>query len=146
MSAVDVLLSRCHGVKQTGPNTWIACCTVHRSKSKTSRPLSIRVLEDGRILVKCWGGCPVEEVLGAIGLSFSDLYPDRAPSDHRRGRERRPFPAGDILQAVAHESLIVAICAADIGAGKSLSNADRERVMVAAARLQDAHEAARGRG
>ena len=49
--------------------------------------------------------------------------------------ERRPFPAADVLRAVAHEALIVAVAASRLGNGGELTEEDRERLLLASSRL-----------
>ena len=129
----DRLLSRLEGVKRTGPGRWIARCPAHADKRAS---LSIRELEDGRILVHDFAQCSVHEVLAAAGLAMEDLFPER---EIQHGRpERRPFPAADILRCIGFEALVVASAGAAMLTGEPLSGVDRERLMLAVARLQDA--------
>ena len=132
----EKLLSQLGGVKRTGPNRWTARCPAHDDRRPS---LAVRELDDGRVLVHDFAGCSIEEVLAAIDLTFDVLYPERAIGDHVK-RERHPFNAGDILECVSTEALIVALVASDITKGKPISHADKSRVMLAASRL----EAARG--
>jgi hypothetical protein len=129
------LLSRLDRVKRTGDCRWIACCPAHDDCHPS---LSVRELDDGRILVHCFAGCDVAEILGAVGLELSDLFPER-PIEHGR-RERMPFAALDVLRAITHEALIAAVAASSLARGLTLSDADRERLLTAAARLQRAVE------
>src|SRR5689334_17687260 len=99
MSA-DTLLTRLKGVRSTGRARWLARCPAHADRSPS---LSIRELDDGVTLVKCFAECPAADVLAAIGLDFDALYPPRAVG-HHRPPERRPFHPEDILRAVAHEA------------------------------------------
>lgn len=71
----------------------------------------------------------------ALGLRLSDLFPPR-PSE--RPAEHRPWPAEDVLRAVAHEALIAAIAIENVARGEALSTADRDRTSLAAERLRDA--------
>lgn len=136
----DALLSRLGRVRRTGSGRWVARCPAHDDKNPS---MTIRELDDGRVLIHCFAGCSVEEILGAIGLTFDALFPERA-LDHHRARERRPFPAADVLACVSAESLIVALAASDIAKGKPISDADRSRVMLAASRIEAARELANG--
>lgn len=131
--SIDTLLSRLDKPRQTGPDRWIARCPAHQDKSPS---LSVRVLDDERILVHCFAGCPVSDVLDAVGLEFADLYPER-PEDHAKP-ERRPFPAIEVLRALYHEILIVAAAAGFMLADRPLSTADRERLELAVERIQEA--------
>ncbi|MDM7322457.1 MAG: DNA primase [Gammaproteobacteria bacterium] len=127
------LLDRLQGVKRTGAGRWIARCPAHEDRHPS---LAIRELEDGRVLLHCFAGCDVHQIVSAVGLSLADLFPPRA-IDHARP-ERIPFPAADVLRAVAFEALLCAVAAADMAKGKTLSDAERERLIKAAARLQEA--------
>ena len=102
--------------------------------------LSIRETVDGKVLVKCWTGCSVDEVVAAAGLELGDLFPER-PS-HRGKPERRPFPAADVLRAVGREVLLVAVSASRLGNGGALTDEDRARLLLAAARIGAAVERA----
>ena len=134
----DTLLSRLERVKRTGAGRWNARCPAHDDRGPS---LSVRELEDGRILVHCFAGCDVGQVLGALAMEVSDLYPARTPigdGGHRSRPERRPFPAPDILRCVAFEALVVAAAAASLMAGHPIGLLDRERLMIAVERLQAA--------
>lgn len=139
MSA-DTLLSRLAGVRKMGAGRWHALCPAHPDKRPS---LSIRELDDGRILLHDFSGCSVEDVLGAVGLEFDALYPERA-IDHRCPPERKPFNAADILAAVGFEALVVSIAASTLERGEVLGKADRERLQVANKRLQEAAGVANG--
>ena len=127
------LLDRLEGVKRTGADRWLAKCPAHDDRRPS---LAVRELDDGRVLVHDFGGCDVETVLAAVGLTFNALYPDRHVGE--RKPERRPFPASDVLRAVAFEALLVAVAAANVSRGMALSDTDRERLMVASSRIQAA--------
>lgn len=132
MSA-DTLLQHLDKVKRTGQGRWLACCPAHADKTAS---LSIRELDDGRVLVHCFAGCSVEEVLGAVGLTFDALYPEK-PLEHGKS-ERRPFPAADILRAIAGETLIVYLSAKAVSNGEKLPENDLQRLLLAASRIQSA--------
>ncbi len=66
--------------------------------------------------------------------------------DHRLGEQSRPFPAADILQAVAAEALLVAVAASDAAKGIPPDAESRERLWLAVSRLSGAAEVANGRG
>ncbi len=139
-SALDGFLARLDKVKHTGPNRWVARCPAHDDRNPS---LAVRELDDGRVLVHCFGGCGAAEVLAAVGMSFSDLFPEKEPDYARiekRGtnKERRPFNPYDVLRCVGYEALLVAVSAANIRQGIELSDADYERLMLSAERLQAA--------
>ena len=130
--AVETLLSRLDKVKPTGSGRWVACCPAHNDRSPS---LSIRQLDDNRVLVHCFSGCEVETVLGAVGLTFDALYPEKL-TGNGKPRERRPFPATDILRALLHETLVVAFAGDKIAKGELLAAADKERLTVAVERIR----------
>ena len=131
--SLDILLSRLERVRKTGPGRWIASCPCREDKRPS---MTIRELDDGRVLIHDFGGSSPEEILGAIGLTFSDLFPDRL-STHGKP-ERRPFPAADLLRVIGFEALLVALAAANLAGGALLDGADRARLMLAASRIREA--------
>jgi CHC2 zinc finger len=138
MSA-DGLLSRLNKVRKTGPNSWVACCPAHDDKSPS---LSIRDADDGRILCHCFAGCSIDNILLAVGMSIDDLFPARLAYNH--GSMRRSFPAADVLETIARETMIVATAACNIRKGIALSDADHERLLVASERIFEARRLANG--
>lgn len=133
MSA-EILLSRLDKVRQTGTGRWMALCPAHTDKSPS---LSVRELDDGRVLVHCFSGCEVHAVLDAAGLIFADLYPAN-PIDHHVKREKSPFPAADILRAISFEMIVVSIAASSMLTGDPLNTFDRDRFQLAISRIQAA--------
>lgn len=75
----DVILPRLNKVKGGGGKYRAKCPA--REHSSGDSTLSILFNSDGRILIHCHGGCEASDVLEAIGLSLSDLYPDGAIRD-----------------------------------------------------------------
>ena len=71
--SIDALLSRLEKVRNTGPDSWSACCPAHDDKGPS---LSIRDA-DGKLLIHCFAGCSVHDVVGAVGLDIADLFPPR---------------------------------------------------------------------
>lgn len=134
MSA-DSLLSLLDGVKHTGQGKWLAKCPSHEDRTAS---LSIRELDDGRLLVHCFAGCDVHEVVGSVGLRIDDLFPPREVADGKGKPERRPFPAADVLRAIAFESTLVLVAAADLLAGNPFNDTDRARLVLAVSRIQAA--------
>lgn len=137
--AADVLLAKLDGVKKTGPGRWLAKCPAHEDRRAS---LAIRETDDGRTLAHCFAGCSIHEVVAAAGLEISDLFPPRPADPAHAGKpERRPFPAADILRAVAFEALVVGCAASTLGTGGVLTDDDRARLLLAARRIQAAVDA-----
>ena len=139
MSAVERLLSRLPRVRKTGPGKWIASCPTREDRSPS---LAIRELDDGTVLLHDFGGNDAEAILGAVGLTFSDLYPN-VPGHFARPT-RRPFSASDVLTLVAFEAATAALVVTDVINGASVSDQDFQRLLVAAQRLGHAAEVCNG--
>ena len=133
----EIFLSRVEGVRQTGPGRWIFRVPTRNDKRPSG---SVRELDDGRLLIHDFAGDSVQNILAAIGLDMSDLYPEKL-SDGKA--ERRPFGALEALRCVSFEALVVAAAANALAAGKALSEIDRGRIVLAAERLIHAAEVAR---
>lgn len=141
MIPIDNLLPRLEKVRRTGSGTWLACCPAHDDRHPS---MTVRELEDGRLLLHCFTGCDVGQIVGAVGLELSDLFPPRALGDCVQP-VRRPFPAADVLEALAGEMLAAWVVSRDIEAGLTPSQDDLQRLTVANARIQAALEVIGGR-
>lgn len=130
---IESLLERLENVKKTGAGRYIARCPAHADRTAS---LAIREGDNSVILLHCFALCPAAEVLAAVGLTFDALFPER-PINHGKP-QRRPFPAADVLRAVAFEALVISTIALDVAQPFPLSNARRERLIIAAERLEAA--------
>lgn len=134
----EKVLDKLQGVKRTGTEKWIARCPVHNVKSSS---LSIRVTQDGRVLLHCFGGCETGDVLAALNLKFTDLF-DK-PLAHYLPPVGGGFNARELLELMAHESF-VAVLITEAAAETGLSTEARARLSLAAARLEKARIYAHG--
>ena len=132
MSA-DNLIARLEGVKRTGADRWIARCPAHDDKHPS---MNIREKDDGLILIRCFAECSSYEIVSAVGLELSDLFPAR--ENHYAKRERRPFTADDALRCLAFEGTLLVIASRDLADGKPLREKDHARLLVAVARICEA--------
>ena len=132
-SPLTNLLSRLEGVREVRAGKFYAKCPAHDDKSPS---LSVRDTDD-TILIHCFAGCSPDDVLAAIGLSFSDLYADRwkaaeqaayAAAGHEASK-RVKFDPED------HERLILEIAENQMKAGEALSLEDKARIQLALDRL-----------
>jgi len=140
MTPIDALLPRLEGVRQNGPGRWMARCPAHQDRSPS---LSIRELEDRRILVHCFGGCSTPDLLTSVGLSLADLFPERLAHHIPPSRDRRHWHAArDALRAASDDALLVALAAENIAQGDRLTDEDRTLVAEAAGRLREARRVA----
>ena len=69
------ILQRLDGVRGSGTQ-YVARCPVH-GDSKPS--LSVGMGQDGRILLMCHAGCDTADILDALGIKTSDLFPETTP-------------------------------------------------------------------
>jgi hypothetical protein len=138
MSA-ELLLSKLHRVKRLGPGKWSASCPTREDKSPS---LSVRELDDGTVLLHDFGGDSVEAILGALGMTFNDLYPAK-PERHFSRPVRRPFSPSEVLALVAFEASVAVLVVSDVLKGKA-TEADLKRLLVAAQRLGNAAEVCNG--
>ena len=122
------LLSRLNKVRETGNGRWIACCPAHADKRPS---LSLRELDDGRVLVHCFVGCEVHDILAAVELDVDELYPPR-PTTHARS-VNRPWRAQDVVAALEHELTLALIFLAEIHEGREV--VDRLRAGECRARI-----------
>ena len=127
---IENILGRLTRVKTSGKGRWSASCPAHPDKSPS---LSVRALDDGRILLHCFGGCDVGEVLGALSLTLEDLFPERLP--HAKS-ERAPFNAYDVLKGISYELTIVALLASKL-ATSPLADKDRDRLFLSISRVNE---------
>jgi hypothetical protein len=134
--SVEALLNRLDRVRQSGSGRWMARCPGHDDRSAS---LSIRELPDGRILLHDFAGCGAADVLSALGIEFSDLFPPRQQVDHRvvGPRYRPSFDAVAAMHALAHEAAVVALIAEELAAVMPRSN---DRLLEAAAKIHKALE------
>lgn len=62
--------------KRVAPGKWQAKCSAHRDRLPS---LIISERPNGSTGVHCFAGCDLRDVLGAVGLRVSDLFPDTKP-------------------------------------------------------------------
>jgi len=133
-------LTHLEGVKRTGNDRAVAKCPSHGDKTPS---LSLRVTGDGTILLKCFAGCGVADVVHAIGLELADLFPNHSPHNKKSIKPNHWHAAREALKTLHKEVLIVAIAAADIAKGRTLSQEDADRIAEAAVKLREAAELCR---
>lgn len=128
---VDILLTRLSKVQPRGNAQWMCRCPAHQD-----RTASLSVAEiDGRVLLHCFAGCEPDAVLGAVGLQFSDLYPDRT-TDHAAPR-RHVVSASDALRIAKKEIAVIAIVASDILESREMTPDAWQRFADAASRINE---------
>ena len=131
MNAAE-FVERLERVRQTGTGRWIARCPAHADKHPS---LGVSEGDDGRVLIICRAGCGIEAIVAAVGLTLSDIMPERLPGHHYKPI-RKPFPAADVLEMLRTESMIVWLAGCQMAEGKMLDTETKERLCVAAARIE----------
>ena len=121
---IDQVLNPLQGVKQTGPNKWLARCPAHDDRSPS---LAIRVVDD-RILIHCFSGCSVEQVVQSMGLQMIDLFPKSLSNPYSPKPRIPKFSAYELFPLLVQEALILALGWHDLYSGKSVSNSDALRI------------------
>ncbi len=135
---VDALLDRLDRVKQTGKGCWIARCPNHEDKTPS---LSIKELNDGRILIHDFGGCGTVNVLESIGMSLGDLFPTSLKDYMPNIKDRKHWHAAhQALVSIADDALLIVIGAENIANGVVLTNIDRNCLIEAATRIRKARK------
>lgn len=139
MSQLDLILPRLQKVRGRNGN-YVACCPAHNDRSPS---MTVKETPDGKVLMHCFAGCSVAQIAEAIGLDLSDLFPPETKVQYDAPRRQRPrFLASDLLKVIAFEATVVAIAAHDMAHGKTLTEEDRARLLLAQQRITEATEAA----
>ena len=128
----ETLRDRLDGVRDTGPGRFMARCPAHEDRSPS---LGVRDCGDGRTILNCLAGCEAENVLAAVGLTFSDLYPERSGLKHAYKPIRNRISPRDALAALDHESLVVTIIGADFLEHKKIDDETWDRLGAAVNRI-----------
>lgn len=137
MSA-ELLISRLSRVKQNGNGRWMACCPAHDDRNPS---LSVNEQPDGRVLIQCFAGCDTADVLGAVGLDWSDVMPEQPLYQRAKPVQQRIYPS-DALRAIQFEARVICLAAFDLAKGTKLNDSDLERLKVAMTRINTACESA----
>ena len=127
---INALLEKLKKVSAKGKGQWTACCPAHEDRSPS---LAIKEVPDGRILIKCFAGCGASDVMQAVGMTLSDLFPDG------ESYEYKPFAFAQIerrKKTVDEEELASAQLICDIAEamrkrGERLTPAEMDRELEA---------------
>ena len=123
---IDNLLSKFDKVKPTGNGKYLACCPAHPDKSPS---LAIKQTDDGKILIHCFSGCQVSDIVAAVGLELSDLMPEN-PS-YQKGTKPPRFNKYELFDRLAFEVVILSMGIRQLLAKEDLSQDDLSRVILA---------------
>jgi hypothetical protein len=126
-SKTDQLLNRLELVKKTGQGKWLARCPAHVDRSPS---LAIKEVND-RILLHCFAGCGVTEVLGVVGLTMTDLFPDRVNTSYGAAPKIPRFSRHEMFPLLMQEAIILALAWSDVITNGIMSEADKQRTQQA---------------
>jgi len=132
MTPIDRVLSALPKVRRRQPGQWSACCPTHDDKGPS---LSVREAPDGAVLIHCFAGCEVTDIVSALGLEMSDLFPPQDRAANAPKRTAKLLTAAHALDLLHEEAQLIGICAGNIGHGTTLTDEDRQRALQAAGRI-----------
>lgn len=136
MRPADTLIAKLQGVKPTGKGRWMAKCPAHEDGSPS---LSIRELDDGRVLIHDFGGCETSAVLQALNLGLNDLF--EGPLQRWLPPIRAGFSADELLISLRHETF-VALTIIQAAQESALTPEGMERLEKAVIRIGKARDLA----
>ena len=132
--SVDLILSRLERV--TGRNgRWRSRCPSCGGQNQSK--LSIAEGTNGAVLLKCWSGCDVHQIVSAVGLDLDALFPPRVDDQDRKFRIDRPFKR-DALINLKNNLSLAWILLQDVGANKRMTATDRQSAIKCAQACADA--------
>ncbi len=82
---IDTVLAALDRTRKSGQG-WTARCPAHDDRNPS---LSVREGDNGAVLIKCMAGCETADVVAAMGLQMSALFPPRDSTS--RGNAPDPF-------------------------------------------------------
>ena len=132
MNPIENTLSRLDKPRQRQPGQWSARCPAHPDKSPS---LSVRETPEGSVLLHCFGGCEVAEIVAAMGLELHDLFP---PQDKPTGTPKKIanlLTAGQALELLHTEATLIAIALTNVFKGTAVAETDMTRLRQAAGRI-----------
>ena len=117
--SINTIVERLESCRQISSNSYKAKCPAHADGSPS---LAITEKEDGRILIHCFAGCGAHEILDAIGLEYSALFP---PSDGQYRSLVAQLHTNAPRETI--DSMVIEIAEHDRASGKKLSKKDVAR-------------------
>ena len=120
MEPIELLLSRLERVRANRNGTWVARCPAHDDRSPS---LSIATGDDGKVLLHCFAGCGAVDVVEAVGLELSSLFPE---THDWKGQRRSRVDYKALVMLLRHEATVMLIAAQKLSEGVVLSEDDQE--------------------
>jgi hypothetical protein len=131
---IEILLSRLDKVRSNGNGKWLALCPAHPDKSPS---LAIKQTEDGKLLMHCFSGCHVTDIVEALGLNLSDLFPDNTNFNYQKSARPPKFSRAEMFERVIFEAIILSLATRQLLNGDTLEINDLKRVLEAEDLIND---------
>ena len=132
---VDKFISRLEGAHKIGVDQWIALCPSHDDREPS---LSIKETHEQTVLIHCFAGCTPHEIVSAVGLNLSDLFP---PKDTDRAGPLKKRPDYRAMWLLCRRAFwVLVIATEDLEANKPLSDEDLEHVRKSRRRISKVME------
>lgn len=96
----------------------------------------MRETDDGSVLLHCFAGCDVADVMESMGLSLADLFADRPPERGPNRKGQRGLNAAEKVVILERASWLVLVAAEHVAGGVALSEEDRDALYAAVGRIQ----------
>lgn len=120
MSPLDKVLAALHKPRNYR-GRWRARCPSCGDKNNSK--LSVMEGHSGQVLIKCFAGCSIDEVVGAMGLQLQDLFPPKT-ADFTRGT---PAMKREAIGQLKGDLNVVWVYLNDIARGRALTDEDRKK-------------------
>lgn len=133
MAAIQRLLSRLEGVSHAHQKAkltcWSARCPAHEDRSP-----SLSIADDnGKVLIHCHAGCSPADIVAAVGMNISDLFPRKTLTGGRG--QHLPWLGAAAYKAIIYDVTLVALIASSMHQQRGISERDYESLFAALERL-----------
>jgi hypothetical protein len=89
------------------------------------------------VLIHCFAGCDIQNILSAVGLTLDDIIPERIDMLKPTGKAFNPYA---ILKSMKDDALFVYMCASHIEKGEQLEETDKEKLLKTVQKLREAYD------
>jgi hypothetical protein len=83
---IQLVLGLLEGVRESSQG-YTALCPAH---ADINNSLSVAEGKDGRVLIHCFAGCEITDIVAALGIELSDLFPRNRTKNPREGAKHGP--------------------------------------------------------
>ncbi len=133
MIAKEEILARFSKVYKSGEGEYQCLCPSHNDRTAS---LGLKFKED-KMILNCFAGCSMEDIIGAVGLSWADVMPNNVDTEYKPEKRFNPY---SVLKATRQDLLFIAVCAGHVASGKELDKEDSEKLFNITGRLRDVYD------